>query len=58
MQMLVSDFGQISRTTDEYNLFSKLDKGIEDVEKGNELPLEEAFQKISEMRDNRRRAGT
>lgn len=30
-----------------------LDRGIDDMEAGNELPLDEAFQKIRELRDNR-----
>ena len=38
------------------NLFRMLDRGIDDMEAGHELPLDEAFQKISELRDSRRRA--
>lgn len=56
MQLLANDFGQISGKADEYNLYSELDKGIDAMEAGNELPLEEAFQKISELREHRRRA--
>ena len=37
-------------------LFSYLDKGIDDMEAGKELPLDDAFQKIRELRDNRRSA--
>ena len=33
-----------------------MDRGIDDMETGHELPLDEAFQKISELRDSRRRA--
>lgn len=40
----------------ETNLFTMLDRGIDDMEAGRELPLEEAFQKINELRDIRRRA--
>ncbi|MCM1283776.1 MAG: hypothetical protein NC242_09115 [Roseburia sp.] len=39
------------------NLFQMLDKGIDDMEAGRELPLDEAFQKITELRDIRRNAG-
>ena len=42
----------------EANLFTILDKGIDDMEAGRELPLEEAFQKMNEFRENRRRAQT
>lgn len=35
-------------------LFALLDRGIDDMEQGRELPLDEAFQKISELRDSRR----
>ena len=38
------------------NFFSMLDRGIDDMEAGRELPLEEAFQKIGELRNTRRRA--
>lgn len=40
------------------NFFSMLDRGIDDMEAGRELPLEEAFQKIGELRNTRRRAET
>lgn len=33
-----------------------LDRGIDDMEAGRELPLEEAFQKINELRTIRRNA--
>lgn len=35
-------------------LFSLLDCGIDDMEQGRELPLDDAFLKISELRDSRR----
>ncbi len=41
---------------EETNLFRILDRGIDDMEAGHELPLDEAFQKVSELRDSRRRA--
>ncbi len=40
---------------DEY-LMRMLDRGIDDMETRKELPLDEAFQKIRELRDNRRSA--
>lgn len=40
---------------DDY-LMRMLDRGIDDMEAGKELPLDEAFQKIRELRDNRRSA--
>lgn len=33
-----------------------LDRGIDDMEAGRELPLDEAFQKITELRGIRRNA--
>lgn len=38
------------------NLLSMLDQGLEDMEQGRELPLEEAFQKITELRNSQRSA--
>lgn len=43
-------------TKEELNLFRELDKGIDDMEAGRELPLEEAFRKITELREQRRSA--
>ena len=40
---------------DEY-LMRMLDRGIDDMEAGKELPLDEAFQRIRELRDNKRSA--
>lgn len=37
-------------------LMRMLDRGIDDMEAGRELPLDEAFQKIIELRDKRRNA--
>jgi hypothetical protein len=37
-------------------LFQMLDSGICDMEAGKELPLADAFQKISELRECRRNA--
>lgn len=33
--------------------FKMIDTGIDDMENGRELPLEEAFRKISELRTSR-----
>lgn len=33
-----------------------LDRGIDDMEAGRELPLDDAFKKITELRDARRNA--
>lgn len=33
-----------------------LDRGIDDMEANRELPLEDAFQKITELRETRRHA--
>lgn len=38
------------------DLLQILDRGIDDMEAGRELPLDEAFQKISDLRDIRRNA--
>lgn len=39
-------------------LLRMLDRGIDDMEAGRELPLEEAFEKISKLRNERRNART
>ena len=38
------------------NLMRMLDRGIDDMEAGRELPLDEAFRKITELRAKRRNA--
>lgn len=38
-------------------LFQMLDRGIDDMEAGHELPVDEAFRRISELRSLRRSAG-
>lgn len=40
------------------NLMRMLDRGIDDMEAGRELLLDEAFRKITELRDKRRNART
>ncbi len=37
-------------------LYRTLDRGIDDMEDGRELPLDEAFDKITELRNVRRNA--
>ena len=37
----------------ELGLFQELDKGLDDMEAGRELPLEKAFQKVQELRAQR-----
>lgn len=49
---------QTNKNQNEMNFLRMLDRGIDDMEAGRELPLEEAFQKISELRNTRRRART
>jgi len=39
---------------DNEQLLRMLDRGIDDMEAGRELPLEDAFKKITELRDARR----
>lgn len=38
------------------SLLRMLDRGIDDMESGRELPLDEAFEKITELRNIRRNA--
>lgn len=38
------------------DVFQALDRGIDDMENGRELPLEEAFEQIQALRDKRRNA--
>lgn len=38
------------------HLLRMLDRGIDDMEAKRELPLEDAFRKITELRDTRRNA--
>ncbi len=40
----------------EDDLLQILDRGIDDMEAGRELPLDEAFQKITDLRNIRRNA--
>ena len=47
---------QISAKKDGDKLFRMLDRGIDDMESGRELPLDEAFERITELRNMRRNA--
>ena len=47
---------KIRDTTNHERLLKMLDRGIDDMEAGRELPLTEAFVKISELRNRRRNA--
>lgn len=46
----------IKKENDDKSLLRMLDRGIDDMEEGRELPLEEAMKKISEIRNSRRSA--
>lgn len=39
------------------DMLRAIDAGIDDMEAGRELPLDEAFKKITELRNIRRNAG-
>lgn len=54
MEILTNN--QSSDKLNNSNYYSDLDRGIDDMEAGRELPLEDAFQVISDLRDTRRRA--
>lgn len=43
---------------DNEELLRMLDRGIDDMEAGREMPVEEAFDKITELRNVRRNART
>ena len=48
MDFVIND----NNVKEETNLFRVLDRGIDDMEAGRELPWDEAFQKIRELREN------
>lgn len=54
--MAMTVVNNLSEISEKENVLRMLDRGIDDMENGRELPLEEAFQKIKELRDNRRNA--
>lgn len=45
---------QAERLHENESFLRMLDRGIDDMEAGRELPLEDAFKKIAELRDARR----
>lgn len=47
---------EVDITLNKEALFKMLDAGIDDMEQGRELPLEEAFLQIDELRDKKRNA--
>lgn len=47
---------QIDVKQNNETLLRMLDRGIDDMEAGRELPIEEAFEKITELRNLRRNA--
>lgn len=53
---LALNSSNINNEWENKELFKMLDTGINDMEAGRELPLEEAFEKISELRYIRRNA--
>ncbi|MCM1288038.1 MAG: hypothetical protein NC240_06970 [Clostridium sp.] len=53
MDMIVDNKNILQQDDD---LLQMLDRGIDDMEAGRELPIDEAFQKITELRDIRRNA--
>lgn len=55
MDMALKAAGELSMSKSEKeNLFRELDLGIDDMESGREVPLEDAFLKIEELRNARR----
>ena len=42
------------KSQENHHFLRMLDRGIDDMEAGCELPLEDAFRKITELRDARR----
>lgn len=56
MDMILDNKVEFDVLQKDNNLLQMLDRGIDDMEAGRELPLDEAFQKITELRDKRRNA--
>ena len=48
------NINQINTQQDSEALLRMLDRGIDDMEAGREMPMEEAFEKITELRNVRR----
>ena len=47
---------KVNETINHEKMLKMLDRGIDDMEAGRELPLAEAFVKITELRNRRRNA--
>ena len=47
---------EYAKENEQNQFFEMLDRGIDDMEAGRELPVQEAFQKINELRTVRRNA--
>lgn len=47
---------KVNETIDYEQMLKMLDRGIDDMEAGRELPITEAFVKITELRNRRRNA--
>ena len=50
------NINQANTQQDHESLLRMLDRGIDDMEAGREMPIEEAFEKITELRNMRRNA--
>ena len=50
------NINQADTQQDQEALLRMLDRGIDDMEAGREMPIEEAFEKITELRNMRRDA--
>lgn len=50
------NINQTDTQQDHEVLLRMLDRGIDDMEAGREMPIEEAFEKITELRNMRRNA--
>lgn len=53
---LALNSSQINGKCDKETLLKMMDRGIDDMEANRELPLDEAFEKITELRNIRRNA--
>ncbi len=55
---IASEYTKSNAVQEREKLFRALDYGIADMEAGRGLPIEEAFGKVTELRNMRRNAGT
>lgn len=54
MEATVKTDKRVFDQQDRTYVLDMLDRGIDDMEMGRELPLDKAFEKIKELRDKRR----